>query len=258
MRAVSVFCASQRGLEAEHELAAANDLIDDADIMTRRRGGSLRKEWAVVLLVCACGGENDDARGADGGKPEDAGASADAGRHDAGAGGDAGNDAGGDASLDAKDSGSPEDGGPTDAAIDGTAADTGIPNVYSVSLRPEAMVPPCASAGVAAFSEAYVGRWDAPDDWDMISVQLTSRNLSSPITGVHIHYGTAGSNGPTVLSLKAPYSGGELRAMDYLAPPNAPASFEAFKSQFSSGKSYLELHTQKCPNGELRGQVIFP
>ena len=75
----------------------------------------------------------------------------------------------------------------------------------------------------------------------------------------HIHYGEAGVNGPVVLPFpSAPPVGARFTSMEYLAAQGAPVSFSAFKQEFLTGKGYVNVHTQNCPNGELRGQIIFP
>jgi hypothetical protein len=66
------------------------------------------------------------------------------------------------------------------------------------------------------------------------------------------------ATGPVVFSLgsnlNAPlYS--SLNASNYYAAPGAPISFAAFLTELKAGRAYLNLHTELCPDGEIRGQI---
>jgi hypothetical protein len=146
------------------------------------------------------------------------------------------------------------DAGALDAGFDGGPGALGV----TVNLTTGAGVPPCASAGPAASGTAQIYSLGQPNQW--IEISLAWQNLSSPVTAAHIHYGAAGTNGPVVLpfaQLVPPFSA-TFTAMEYLAAPGAPISFDAFESEFMAGKAYVNLHTQNCPDGELRGQIVWP
>lgn len=211
---------------------------------------SRRIGWLLCLSVSsalvACDGDNgneiEDSGPKDSGTPtEDARASdaevdSDGGAIDAGGTEDAGVDAG----L-GRDASPPADAGP------------GL--VYDVMLTTGASVSPCGAAGPAATGMATVILgWS--ETW--LTVNLTYQNLSSPVTMAHIHYGAADENGPVVLSLGTSLASPialSLNASNYYAAPGAPVSFEAFIPELKAGKAYLNVHTQSCPDGEIRAQI---
>lgn len=214
---------------------------------------------SVCALLAHCGGEDapeqgnqkdsgvpDSGRedagqggGHGGGGDEDAGANHDSGPFELyDAGGDAGGHPGGDA-------------GPPDAA-----ADSGPPGTtYTLTLTTAAESPPCTSAGPVATGSATV-LLDSSDTW--LGVFLTYENLSSAPTMGHIHYGAANTSGPIVLSLGTNLDSPiqrYLNASNYYAAQGAPVSFAAFLTELKAGKAYLNLHTESCPDGEIRSQI---
>lgn len=82
----------------------------------------------------------------------------------------------------------------------------------------------------------------------MVRWKITHSGLSGPVTAAHIH-GPAGPGqnaGPQIpLNANAgrPIEGGELR----LSPQQA--------NELSSGQWYVNLHTARHPDGEIRGQL---
>ncbi|MET0344117.1 MAG: CHRD domain-containing protein [Polyangiales bacterium] len=192
-------------------------------------------------MSVACGGD-----GADTADDRDAGAH-DAGAHDAGAHDTGVEDAGG-GPFDHDAGVSPDASAYVDAGLPGT--------FYNVTLTPGAEAPPCASAAPAASGVAQVYVFEQSPPY--LSVNLSYENLSSAPTGAHIHYAAAGATGPVVISLgstlASPISG-TFNASNYFAVTGAPATFAAFVSELEAGKAYLNLHTQSCPDGEIRGQI---
>ncbi len=75
---------------------------------------------------------------------------------------------------------------------------------------------------------------------------LTFSHLSGPATAAHIHLGTKGKSGPVLIPLcgpcKSPVSG-SVKVTD------------AQMTDLINGKTYVNVHTAKNPNGEIRGQV---
>lgn len=67
-------------------------------------------------------------------------------------------------------------------------------------------------------------------------------------TMVHIHEGAAGANGPPIIWLKP--AGGDVWRV---APGTklTPAEYKAFRA----GELYFNVHSQRDPAGELRGQI---
>jgi hypothetical protein len=67
-------------------------------------------------------------------------------------------------------------------------------------------------------------------------------------TMVHIHEGATGANGPPVIWLK--HAGGDVWRV---APGTklTPSEYKAFRA----GELYFNVHSQRDPAGELRGQI---
>jgi hypothetical protein len=158
---------------------------------------------------------------------------------------------------------------PVDAAIiDAASIDAGEVDAalrfieLTVQLTTAAEVPACANAGPSASGEARI-RLPPADAGivDAVAVDsVTWQNLSSAVTAAHIHFGAAGANGPVVLpfaSVTPPVQQG-FTGMEYVAAQGAPPSFAAFYQELKAGRAYLNVHTQSCPAGELRGQIVLP
>jgi hypothetical protein len=115
----------------------------------------------------------------------------------------------------------------------------------------------CDAAGAAARA---VGAVAIAADKSSLSVEVRHAGLSNePIMG-HIHFGDETVDGPVVLDLGAQLGSPirvQLKAADYKAPASGPADFVAFLSELEAGNAYLNLHTEACPKGEVRGQLSF-
>lgn len=76
---------------------------------------------------------------------------------------------------------------------------------------------------------------------------LTFSHLTGPATAAHIHLGAKGKAGPVLIPLcgpcKSPASG-SIKVTD------------AEMTDLINGKTYVNVHTAKNPNGEIRGQVM--
>ena len=76
--------------------------------------------------------------------------------------------------------------------------------------------------------------------------QLNFGHLSSKATAAHIHVGPKGKSGPVVVALCGPcqaVTGGSVRI--------SPTVIK----KLENGGAYVNVHTTKNPNGEIRGQV---
>jgi Cu/Zn superoxide dismutase len=79
-------------------------------------------------------------------------------------------------------------------------------------------------------------------------VNVSLNNLSGPITGMHIHEGTAGQNGGVVYDL-VPFLSGN-RAKGVLRD----ISHDVI-TKLLNGSYYINVHTSLNPGGEIRGQI---
>jgi hypothetical protein len=82
------------------------------------------------------------------------------------------------------------------------------------------------------------------------TVECRYRNLSSNVTGVHIHEnGPVGVNGP--IRFDFAFTGGTTGTINPLTFTTTPAQV----ADMRSNKWYVDIHTTNFPNGEIRGQV---
>lgn len=186
-----------------------------------------------VVLITACGDDGDD-----NGMPD--------------AGEDADID---DAAMDAEADGQVADAAP-DAVMD-AGADAGA-ETFAVTLTTEAEVPVCDGAGEDAAGTATVTI--APDGSAIEVMDLEWADLSGPATAAHIHAGEPDEAGPIVLDFGAdPTSPIDetFTEEDYASPPpeGAPDDFASFVEAMREGASYINVHTEECPPGEIRGQI---
>ncbi len=75
--------------------------------------------------------------------------------------------------------------------------------------------------------------------------------LSGPITGLHIHDGLPGTNGPVLVDLTSMVMGNRLQAQ-----LTGASITPALIAMHVRGELYLNLHTAMHPNGEIRGQIM--
>ncbi len=102
-----------------------------------------------------------------------------------------------------------------------------------------------AGTSSAAFS---LGTVNVDYNLSTITVHAIVDGLSGPITGAHIHDGTAGNAGPVVYDLGPLLNGNEIIGQ-------LPLQGIASLNKFLSGGYYINIHTAAEPNGEIRGQI---
>jgi CHRD domain len=76
--------------------------------------------------------------------------------------------------------------------------------------------------------------------------RLTFAKLTGPATQAHIHVGRKGKSGNVVISLCAPCRSGVTGTATISA---------AVLNDFKKHMLYVNVHTAKNPNGEIRGQL---
>ncbi len=129
------------------------------------------------------------------------------------------------------------------AAIVGVAsASPAASTKITAKLTAKAEVPPQAVAnpnGTGLFTGTITG--------NKLVWKLTYSKLSGPAAAAHIHLGKAGKAGNVVVPL---------------CPPNCKSGMHgaatlkaAVLKAIMSGGAYVNVHTAKNPNGEIRGQV---
>jgi len=87
-------------------------------------------------------------------------------------------------------------------------------------------------------------------DKQSILVQVSAADLTGPITGIHVHEGAAGTNGPVVFNL--------TDFVDGCIVETTLTGFTADeRAKFLSGAYYLNVHTAANPGGEVRAQILL-
>jgi CHRD domain len=94
---------------------------------------------------------------------------------------------------------------------------------------------------------------------DSIAYSVNTTNIEGATAG-HIHFGKAGENGPIVVTLfkyDSPMNqvseNGTITA-DKLEGPLAGKQISDLATAGANGTLYVNIHTEKNPNGEIRGQ----
>ena len=85
------------------------------------------------------------------------------------------------------------------------------------------------------------------------------------VTKAHIHTGKVGANGPVVVtlyksdtpqSINGKLSYGNITA-NLLEGPMKGKQISDLVTAISNGSTYVNVHTEKHPNGEIRGQIMM-
>ena len=130
------------------------------------------------------------------------------------------------------------------------------PMTVTVNLTGNEEVPPVQTeaAGVAEFT---------PMGMDSIGYTINATNIEGATAG-HIHQGAKGENGPVVVTLfkyDTPMNevseNGTITA-DKLEGPMAGMEVSDLAAAGANGTLYVNIHTEKNPNGEIRGQGENP
>jgi len=99
-------------------------------------------------------------------------------------------------------------------------------------------------------------------DEKALSYYVTVSDIEN-VTAAHIHLGKKGENGPPVAVITNDKKAGKFSGTlaegtitkKELMGPMAGKSVEDLFKQIKKGNAYLNVHTDKYPNGEIRGQI---
>jgi hypothetical protein len=124
------------------------------------------------------------------------------------------------------------------------AAPSGDTYKVSSTLAAKAEVPAAkAPAGAGGtFSGSYVENAKGA----VLTWKLTFSKLSGAAAAAHIHNGKVGVSGPVVVPLCGPCHSGQS---------GKATISKSVIAALEGGKAYVNVHTAKNPNGEIRGQV---
>ena len=124
---------------------------------------------------------------------------------------------------------------------------------FMTQLSSQEEVPPTDSqaTGSAEFT---------PMGTDSVMYNVNATNIEG-VTAGHIHSGQQGENGPIVVTLfnyDSPMNqvseSGSITA-DKLEGPMAGKQLSDLTTAMSNGETYVNIHTEQNPNGEIRGQI---
>jgi hypothetical protein len=127
---------------------------------------------------------------------------------------------------------------------------------FNAKLSGQEEVPPVqtTASGMAWFKPMLDKVWFKVNVTDMQGV-----------TQAHIHIGKVGENGPVVVTLyksdtPQPINGklayGNITA-NLLEGPMKGKQLSDLATTMSNGSTYVNVHTEKHPNGEIRGQIMM-
>jgi hypothetical protein len=134
---------------------------------------------------------------------------------------------------------------------------------FKAELNGYSEVPAISSTGSGEFLLRVVAD-------DELAFELTYRDLEGTVTTAsHVHLGQTSVNGGVSFFICGgggrdactPTSGtfsGSVRAADVIGPTGqglAPLEFEEMVRAIRAGAAYINVHTNKHPGGEIRGQI---
>lgn len=141
------------------------------------------------------------------------------------------------------------------ALVAGCPGGDGQQNTFSAQLSGNNEVPPVNTTATGS-SEVEIGEGDTA-----ITYRLEAYDIAN-VTAAHIHVGAAGTNGPIIFFLfdaatqgafTSPVTG-TLTEADFI-PAGGLTTFEDAITAIRAGNTYVNVHTQANPNGEIRGQL---
>ncbi|CAN5855890.1 hypothetical protein BH24CHL6_BH24CHL6_15220 [soil metagenome] len=130
---------------------------------------------------------------------------------------------------------------------------------FTADLTGDAEVPPVTTDGTGSATATI------SDDESSIDFEVTFEGLSGPATMAHIHWGSADVAGPVIIwltevgvpdgSYESPLSGTATEA-EFMAAEGGPQTFAEALDAIRDGNTYVNVHTEANPGGEVRGQLM--
>lgn len=120
---------------------------------------------------------------------------------------------------------------------------------YSIAtgvLTGKQQVPPVDSPGRG------IANWTFDSNTNKITGAVSFSNLTSNATAAHIHMGAVGTNGPVQVTLSG--GAGAKSGVFSVNTSLNPGQIDALKKELL----YFNIHSEKYPDGEIRGQIIYP
>jgi hypothetical protein len=117
----------------------------------------------------------------------------------------------------------------------------GMPKTWSTSLTAAQEIPKQVVKNTAAR-----GSFRATLNGTKLKFTLTFSGLTGPATMAHIHLGAKGKSGPILVALCTPCT----------SPVSRTVTADAkVQKDYANHLLYVNVHTAKNPNGEIRGQL---
>lgn len=150
----------------------------------------------------------------------------------------------------------------TSAGTDTTTGPaTGAPARIVVDLSGDQVVPAVPTSATGTFTLLL----EASPTGLNISYQLEVANIAD-VSAAHIHLGASGTNGDVIVplftgptksgSFTGTLASGAITEAD-LTGPMQGKTFQELASSVLAGQTYVNVHTDKYPNGEIRGQIVL-
>jgi hypothetical protein len=124
---------------------------------------------------------------------------------------------------------------------------------FMAELSSQEEVPPTDSQATGSAEFTPMGS-------DSVMYNVNATNIQGVMAG-HIHSGQQGENGPIVVTLfkyDSPMNevseSGSITA-DKLEGPMAGKQLSDLATAMGNGSTYVNIHTEQNPNGEIRGQI---
>jgi hypothetical protein len=152
---------------------------------------------------------------------------------------------------------------PTTVSTTSTTSPGGaVPTKIVIDLRGDQVLPPAQTNAGGTFTLLVeVGPTGGLD----ISYQLDVKDIVDA-SAAHIHLGAAGADGPVIVPLfdgppkSGTFSGtlasGTISEAD-LTGPMQGKTFQELAGAVLTGQTYVNVHTDTYPNGEIRGQIVL-
>ena len=124
---------------------------------------------------------------------------------------------------------------------------------FTAKLSGQDEVPPTNSQATGMAEFTVMG--------DSVEYTVNASGMQG-VTAGHIHSGKQGENGPVVVTLfKNDSPTNEVSETGSITPdklegPMADKQLTDLASAMSSGDTYVNIHTEQNPNGEIRGQIV--
>jgi hypothetical protein len=141
--------------------------------------------------------------------------------------------------------------------------------IYSAQLSGDQEVPPVQTTNASGTADFRIPLSAISTPQAAIDYTVNGTGIENVVTAAHIHMGKMGENGDIVVTLcKAETcsaggggSGGGTLSLTgtfnatNLEGPMAGKQIEDLANEMTNGGTYVNVHTEQNPNGEIRGQI---